>query len=64
MRYKFTNDTRVRIILNTMHARFRIQIHVIRLEQWPKTSKTAHGKGECENCTWVRSGTGWMRPKP
>lgn len=49
MRYKFTDDTRVRIILNTMHARFRIQIHVIRLEQWPETSKTAHGKGEREN---------------
>lgn len=54
MRYKFTDDTRVRIILNTMHARFRIQIHVIRLEQWPETSKTAHGKGERENCTWVQ----------
>lgn len=36
MRYKFTDVT----------SQNYINTHVIRLEQWPKSSKTARGKGE------------------
>lgn len=50
MRYKFTDDAKVRIILNTMHIIFRIHVRVSRLEQWPKQVR-ALSKGKGENCT-------------
>lgn len=52
-RQKFTDDAKVRITLNKMHVRFRIQIHVSRLKQWSRTSETALGRGTRETCTWV-----------
>jgi len=55
MRYECTDDAKVEIILNTTDARFGTQIHVSRLEQWPKTLS----KGKCENCTSVQVQDRW-----
>lgn len=54
MKYRFTDSTKVEILVNTTDSRLRIQVCVSRFEQRPETRQDLV-KDRCENCTWVQA---------